>query len=116
MLNLKKEQLILLKNHIETGEFHKEISKQKNFIDKNLSSLTKYILEITQTSMTANGVGFTKTKKGFVPELVEGYYELRKKTKKEMLKLEQEYTDTKNEKLVPQISSLNAKQMAIKIL
>ena len=73
-------------------------------------------LKQDEVCMTANGVGFTKTKKGFVPELVEGYYDLRKKTKKEMLKLEQEYADTKNEKLVPQISSLNAKQMAVKIL
>jgi len=45
--------------------------------------------------MTANGHGFTKTKKGFVPELVEGYYNLRKKTKKEMLELEQCYADLK---------------------
>ena len=72
-------------------EFHKNVK-----MDKLLSK--EYDLGFLvddQICMTANGHGFTKTKKGFVPELVEGYYNLRKKTKKEMLELEQGYADLK---------------------
>lgn len=67
-------------------------------------------------SMTANGHTFRKDKRGFVPALVEGYYAQRSAIKKQMLKKEQEYADSKDESLVGVISSLNAKQMAVKIL
>lgn len=72
-------------------------------------------LKQTDTTLAANGHRFRKDKVGFFPGLVTHYYEMRSVVKKEMLVLEQEYASTKNEQLVGQISSMNAKQMAIKI-
>ena len=67
-------------------------------------------------ALAGNGWTFKRDKRGFVPEIIETMYALRSTTKKQMLKLEQEYETTKKESLVPQISSLNNKQMAVKIL
>lgn len=105
-----------LKAYLEADEFQSEVSKHKNFVDKALSKYVGEVLDLAQTSLAANGVAFLKTKKGFVPELIENYYELRKNIKNEMLALEQAYANTKDESLIPKISSLNTKQMAIKIL
>ena len=66
-------------------------------------------------SMTANGVCYNKDKQGFIPELMDKFYADRSKYKKQMLALEQEYSNTKNEDLIPEISRLNNLQMARKI-
>jgi hypothetical protein len=66
--------------------------------------------------MLANGQTFSRHEDGFVPALIEGYYSLRKTVKKEMLAAEQEYINTNDPALPQKIASLNAKQMAVKIL
>lgn len=66
-------------------------------------------------SMTANGICYRKDKQGFLVDIVTRIYEDRSKFKKQMLKLEQEYANTKNEELVPEISRLNNLQLARKI-
>ena len=67
-------------------------------------------------SMTANGWCYTKEKQGFMPALMEKMYADRKKFKKQMLKVEQEYQNDKSKKsLLKEISRLNNLQMAMKI-
>lgn len=66
-------------------------------------------------AMTANGVCFTKEKNGFIVDIVTRIYNERSIFKKQMLKIEQEYADTKNPALVSEISRLNNLQLARKI-
>lgn len=66
--------------------------------------------------MTANGVCYTNQQRGFIPKLMDKFYSDRSTIKKQMLKAEQEYANTKSEKWVPEISRLNNKQLAIKIM
>lgn len=66
-------------------------------------------------SMTANGVCFTKEKNGFIVDIVTRIYNERSIFKKQMLKIEQEYANTKNEELTSEISRLNNLQLARKI-
>lgn len=67
-------------------------------------------------SLTANGWCYTKEKQGFMPALMEKMYADRKKFKKQMLKVEQEYQNDKSKKsLLKEISRLNNLQMAMKI-
>ena len=73
-------------------------------------------LKENNIALAGNGWTFSRDKRGFVPEIIESMYSLRSTTKKLMLKKEQEYETTKDESLTPVISSLNNKQMAVKIL
>ena len=67
-------------------------------------------------SMTANGWCYTKEHQGFMPALMEKMYADRKKFKKQMLKVEQEYQNNKeNKNLKKEISRLTNLQMAMKI-
>ena len=67
-------------------------------------------------SLTANGWCYTKEHQGFMPELMEKMYGDRKKFKKLMLKVEQEYQNDKSQKhLLKEISRLHNLQMAMKI-
>lgn len=66
-------------------------------------------------SYTANGYCYRKDIKGFLPELMEKMYADRSKAKKEMLKVQQEFENTKDKSLKNEISRLNNLQMALKI-
>ena len=67
-------------------------------------------------ALAGNGCTFRRDKRGFVPEIIDGFYALRSRTKKAMLAKEQEYEISHDKKLESEIASLNAKQMAVKIL
>lgn len=67
-------------------------------------------------SIAANGAMYRKDKKGILPQLMEMLMVERKKAKREMLRLEQEFQKTKNPDLEGLIAALNNKQMALKIL
>ena len=68
-------------------------------------------------SMTANGWCFDKSKRGFLPILMEKLYVGRSDDKKQMLKFEQDLElDKSNKTLVNEIARLNNLQMAKKIL
>ena len=71
--------------------------------------------KLTDLTLTANGCCYRKDIKGFLPALMEKMYSDRSKFKKQMLKTQQEYEKTKDEKLVKEISRLNNLQMAMKI-
>ena len=66
--------------------------------------------------MSATGQYFDKTKKGIVPEIIEGLYAERSALKKEMLDAEQRSQDDKSYETERKIVTLNNQQMAIKIL
>jgi DNA polymerase elongation subunit (family B) len=67
-------------------------------------------------TMTANGQCFRKDFKGIFPQLIEFYFAERQKAKKLMLEAQTKYEETKDTKYLKEISSLNSKQMAAKIL
>lgn len=71
-------------------------------------------LKESKNSYSANGQEFSSVKKGLFPEIIEYFFDIRQKAKKEMLRLEALNSDDKE--ILKQISSLNAKQMAYKIL
>lgn len=62
-------------------------------------------------SCAANGQEFNRESKGLFPEIVEYFFDVRQKAKKEMLRLEAMNSDD-----IKKISSLYVKQMAYKIL
>jgi len=65
--------------------------------------------------VTPAGALYTKEKVGMLPTLVKRYMVARKTAKKEMLRLEQEYENTKDKKLKSKISALDNLQMTYKI-
>lgn len=67
-------------------------------------------------AMAANGQCFRKDRKGILPELIEFYFGERQVAKKLMLSAQSNYERTKDKKYLNEISSLNSKQMAAKIL
>ena len=66
-------------------------------------------------SMTANGQCFTNDKLGYMPEIVQKFFDDRQKYKKLMLKAKQDLIDTGDEKYKNDISKYNNFQMARKI-
>ena len=66
-------------------------------------------------TMTPNGAIFRTDVKGFLPQLMEDMYNTRTEYKKKMLEAKQEYENTKNKKLLKDISRYNNIQMAKKI-
>jgi len=69
----------------------------------------------TEHCMTPNGAFFRKDKRGFLPEIMETMYNDRTKYKKLMLQASQDYENTKEPKLLKDISKYNNIQMAKKI-
>lgn len=74
------------------------------------------MLKLQNYAMTSNGQCFRKDVKGIFPQLIEFYFGERQKAKKLMLQAQAKYQDTKDEKYLGEIASLNSKQMAAKIL
>jgi len=66
-------------------------------------------------TVTPNGALFRTDKRGFLPELMQSMYDDRVKYKKLLLQAKQEYENTKNPKLLKDISKYNNIQMAKKI-
>jgi len=85
-----------------------------NPIDKNMQWFD-YAKEQNYT-IAANGSMYRKDKKGILPELMEFLMVGRKTSKKEMLALQKTYEETKDKSLIPKISALDNRQMALKIL
>jgi len=77
---------------------------------------TKYDIPNNYT-MSATGQYFDKSKRGILPEIIDGLYAERSAVKKEMLKTEQEVQDKGSTyELEKKIITLNNQQMATKIL
>lgn len=105
--------------YVNSGQFFTELDtvSPTTLLDKTkLSSFFFETLKLSNLSLCANGSLYTRAQRGFMGEMMAMLYAFRKTTKTEMLTVEREYNTTKNEKLKSKISSLNAKQMAWKIL
>ena len=70
---------------------------------------------LKDATLPPNGALFKTNKKGFLPELMENMYNDRVTYKKKMLEAKQEYENTKDKKLLKDISRYNNIQMAKKI-
>ena len=73
------------------------------------------LLSDENNTMTPNGAIFRTDKKGFLPQLMEDMYNTRIEYKRKMLEAKQEYENTKDKKLLKDISRYNNIQMAKKI-
>jgi len=67
-------------------------------------------------TVAPTGIKFRNDKQGVIPSIISQLYAERRVVKKEMLKVDQQYQDTKNEMLQKKIVQLDNQQMAIKIL
>lgn len=65
---------------------------------------------------TANGVFYRKDKEGIIPKVIRKFYDDRVMIKEQMLAKKQEYEQTPTKRLENEISSLDNRQMGIKIL
>ena len=79
-------------------------------VDKLLSKKTDTSF-MKSATLTPNGALFKTNKKGFLPEIMESMYNDRVKYKKLMLQSKQEYEDTKDPKLLKDISKYDNIQM-----
>ena len=70
---------------------------------------------LKDATLTPNGALFKTTKRGFLPEIMQSMYDDRVKYKKLTLQAKQEYENTKNPKLLKDISKYNNIQLAKKI-
>lgn len=73
-------------------------------------------LKEKNVTMVANGQCFRKDVKGILPRLIEYYFGMRQKVKKQMIDYQKLYEETKDEKFLKHVTALNSKQMAAKIL
>jgi DNA polymerase elongation subunit (family B) len=100
--NDKKEGLITLRD-VNYNEHKISHEKFKHLIVKENLAISKA------------GVLFTQKKKGLIPSVVDHYYGLRVKVRKELKKLKKESSET-GKNLSEEISRLNIKQQTIKVL
>jgi DNA polymerase elongation subunit (family B) len=86
-------------------------------IDQVLSNPSEYTELATSENAAISPIGamFDRSFQGILPKLIVNMMADRKKAKNQMLALENEYQQTKDESLTPKISALNNKQMAAKI-
>ncbi len=106
--NMSPETLIDGQKYLADDE--KSIQK---LLDREVNTVDLVDKDYT---MTANGQCFRRDTKGIFPELIEFYFSERQSAKKAMLQAQSKYEETKDPKLQSEISSLNSKQMAAKIL
>jgi DNA polymerase elongation subunit (family B) len=106
--NMSPETLVDGQKYLSDDD--KSIQK---LIDRSVSTAD---LATKDYCMTANGQCFRRDKKGVFPELIEYYFAARQEAKKAMLKAQSRYEATKDPTCLNEISSLNSKQMAAKIL
>lgn len=66
-------------------------------------------------SYAANGCIYTRSKQGFLAEIMEKLYAGRSAYKKQMIEVKKEYEKTKESELLKEVSRLNNLQMALKI-
>ena len=92
-------------------QFPKSISIQK-LLDKEVNT---DILKDRGLTVTPNGACFRTDKRGFLPELMDKFYNDRVKFKRYLLDAKQKYQDTKDRKYLSQISTYHNIQMARKI-
>jgi len=89
----------------------------EKFPNVSVNKLLKQTVDIPDDgfTVTPNGARFTKEYQGFLPGLMDKFYDDRVKFKKLTLEAKQKYEDTKEPKYLKDISKFNNIQMARKI-
>lgn len=91
----------------------------RKFVTQNMVLNDEFENNDPDISVCANGACFTNKKLGIIPEIIDEYYNNRKKIKKEMLRVEQEIENEKDparkKELKREANQLHNSQMAIKI-
>lgn len=112
---LSDEELLSLRDSLKTvlsikgSENHTNV---QTFLKKEYHTQGLAPLGLT---ITTNGWCYRKDTRGFLPELMDSLYKDRSNHKKHMLRVEQEYENTKDKSLLKEISRLDNLQMALKI-
>lgn len=88
---------------------------QPNDVDFYLKSENPVDQDNGDYSIAANGSAYRKDFKGVFPQIMEDIYRERKEAKREMLKAQSRYEQTKDPELLKVISKYNNLQMAMKI-
>jgi len=115
-LNLSPETKmgVIVKNNKEDGSV---LIRDANFNEHKLSQENfKRLIEKEDLAISKAGVLFTQKRKGLIPEVVDHYYALRVKVRKELKKLKKEQNENTTKDVAEEINRLNIKQMTIKVL
>ena len=105
---------LIMQYNISPETLYSQEKVQNMSVDKLLNKEVDTSI-LKGVTLTPNGALFKTDKQGFLPELMQSMYNDRSKFKKLMLEAQQEYEDTKNPKLLKDISKYNNIQMAKKI-
>lgn len=99
------------------------MSPETLVLDDSTTSGVDYYLENkailedgTDYAVAANGSMYRKDKRGVLPEIIVGLYDERRVIKNEMLSKKQDYEKNKSKSLATQITQLDNRQMAVKLL
>lgn len=91
----------------------------RKYVTQDMVLKDQFENDDSSISVCANGACFTNKKLGIIPEIIDEYYNNRKKIKKEMLRVEQEIENEKDpvrkKELKREANQLHNSQMAIKI-
>lgn len=97
------------------------ITKCKNNIESSIEDIIEKKTDLSGLkseglSFSPNGALFSKTRQGIIPLIIKDLYKDRSETKKKMLSFQQKKENSKSDEYNSIIASLNARQMALKIL
>ena len=107
---------LIMQYNISPETLYSQTKIEKMKVDKLLNrKVDTSRFKEKNITMTPNGAMFKTDKKGFLPEIMESMYNDRVKYKNLMLKSKQEYENTKDPKILKEISKYNNIQMAKKI-
>jgi DNA polymerase elongation subunit (family B) len=104
---------LIMQYNISPETYYGQISGQKD-VDRFLAGEAKEW--DTDLIKTPNRCVFRRDKQGFLPELMELYYNKRTFYKKKMIECQKQYQETKTFELEKQIARYNNLQMAFKIM
>ena len=105
---------LIMQYNISTETLYSQEKVKDMSVDKLLDRKVDTSI-LKGVTLTPNGALFKTNKRGFLPEIMQTMYNDRVKYKKLLLQAKQEYENTKNPKLLKDISKYNNIQLAKKI-
>ena len=105
---------LIMQYNISPETLYSKEKVKKMTVDKLLNKKVDTSI-LRGVTLTPNGALFKTDTKGFLPEIMETMYNDRVTFKRKMLEAKQQYENTKNPKLLKDISKYNNIQMAKKI-
>ena len=105
---------LIMQYNISTETLYSQEKVKDMSVDKLLDKKVDTSI-LKGVTLTPNGALFKTNKRGFLPEIMQTMYNDRVKYKKLLLQAKQEYENTKNPKLLKDISKYNNIQLAKKI-